>query len=67
MISIGLEFRGAFAEDPAHAFAKLQLGFCPRGIAIGESLLTEVVDRGENFLKLADPACDFLDQNRFGP
>ena len=67
MISIGLEFRGALAEDPAHAFAKLQLGFRPRGIPIGESLLTEVVDRVEEFLKLGDPACDLLDQNRFGP
>jgi hypothetical protein len=58
---MGLEFRRAFAEDPAHAFAKLQLGFRPRGIAIGESLLTEVVNRGEDFLKLADPAGDLLD------
>ena len=67
MISIGLGLLGAFAEDPPHAFAKLQLGFGPRGIAIGESLLAEVVDCGEDILKLADSASDLLDQNRFGP
>ena len=65
MVSIRLKFRGTFAEDPADAFAKLQLGFGPSGIAIGEALLAEVFNRGEQLLKLADPACDLLDQNGF--
>ncbi len=66
MGAISLEFLRAFTESQAHAFAKLQLGFGPRCISIGESLLAEVVDRGEKFLKLANAETGLLDQNRLG-
>lgn len=67
VVPITVEFRGALTEDPADAFAELKFGFSPRGILIGKSLLAEILDDGQEFLELGDPAGDFFDLNRFGP
>jgi hypothetical protein len=48
------------------AFAEPQFGFAPGSIAIGESFLAEIVDRCEDFLKLAGPGFDFFQRDRFG-
>jgi hypothetical protein len=64
-VSIGLEFLRSFAERVAQALAKLQLGFALRGIPIRKTFLTEVIDRGQHFLKLRDSACGLFNQSGF--
>lgn len=66
IIAIGLKFVRSFPEHAFDAFAELQFGFAPGGIAIGESFSAEIVDRREDFLKLAGPGFDFFERDRFG-
>ncbi|MDF0677365.1 MAG: hypothetical protein P0120_23960 [Nitrospira sp.] len=54
-----------FTERLSQAFTKLQLGFALRRITIRESLLADVIDRHQNFLKLVDPVCDLFDESGF--
>ncbi|MDF0666784.1 MAG: hypothetical protein P0119_12030 [Nitrospira sp.] len=49
----------------SQAFTKLQLGFALRRITIRESLLTDVIDCRQNFLKLVDSVCDLIDESGF--
>ncbi len=55
-----------FPEYAFDTFAELQFSFAPGGIAVGESFLAEIVDRSEDFLKLAGPGFDFFERDRFG-
>ncbi|OQW40530.1 MAG: hypothetical protein A4C66_02265 [Nitrospira sp. HN-bin3] len=64
-IPVRLEFWGPFAERLAQTFTELQLGFALCRIAVGETLLTEVVDRRQDFLKPVDAACEFFEQGGF--
>jgi hypothetical protein len=49
-IPVCVEFLRAFAECVPETFAKLQLGFALRRIAIGKSILADVMDCGDNLL-----------------
>jgi hypothetical protein len=63
--SVGLEFVRTLAECLSQTFTKLELGFALRGIAIGESLLADVIDGGDNLLKLGNSSRDLLEWSRF--
>ncbi|NGZ10548.1 MAG: hypothetical protein CV088_14355 [Nitrospira sp. LK70] len=52
-------------ERLSQTFTKLQFGLALRRITIRESLLTDVIDCGQNFLKLVDPLCDLIDERSF--
>lgn len=63
-IPVCLKFLGTFAECLSKAFTKLQLGFTLGGIAIGESLLADVVDGGDNLLEFCDSKRDLFEWSR---
>lgn len=65
-VSIGLEFLRSLAEHVSQTFTKLQLSFALCRIAIGESLLADVSDGGDNLLKFRDSTRDLLDERSFG-
>ena len=64
-IAVGLEFVRTLAERLSQTFTELELGFALRGIAIGESFLADVIDGGDNLLKLGDSSRDLLEWSRF--
>lgn len=66
-VSIRLEFMRSLTKRLPQAFTKLQLGLALRRITIRESLLTDVIDCRQNFLKPADPLRDFFDEGGFRP
>ena len=66
VISKGLKLLRSFAEHMFHTFAELQFGFALGGVAIGESVLAEIVDCGEDLLKSDGPGFNFFERDRFG-
>jgi hypothetical protein len=56
---------GTLTERLPQAFAKLQLGFALCSVTIGESLLAEVLDCGQDFLELVDSMSDLFDESSF--
>ena len=63
-IPVCLKFLGTFAECLSKTFTKLQLGFTLGRIAIGESLLADVVDGGDNLLEFGDSKRDLFEWSR---
>ena len=64
-IPIRLEFVRTLTERLPQAFTKLQLGFALCCITIRESLLADVIDFRQNFLKLVDSMCDLFNESGF--
>ncbi|MBK9307863.1 MAG: hypothetical protein IPM58_12445 [Nitrospira sp.] len=64
-IPVCLKFLGTFAEGLSQALTKLQLSFTLGGIAIGESLLADVVNRGDNLLEFCDSKRDLFEWRCF--
>lgn len=64
-IPMCVEFLGPFAERLAETFTKLQLGFALCRIAVGETVLAEVIDRRQDFLKPIDAAREFFEKGGF--
>jgi hypothetical protein len=52
-------------ERVPQAFPKLQLGFALRSITIRKSLLADVIDGRQNFLKLVDSLRDLFEGSSF--
>lgn len=65
-IPVCLEFLRAFAEGLAQALSKLQLCFAAGRIAVGETVLTEVMDGHQQFLKLIDPERELFEKVGLG-
>lgn len=67
-IPVCLEFRRPFAKCLSETFTKVQFSFTLGGIAIGEPLLADVMDRGDDFLKFGDAKRSLLNEDilRFG-
>lgn len=64
-VAIRLEFVRTLTERLPQAFTKLQFGFALCRITIRESLLADVVDCRQHFLKLVDPVRDLFDGSGF--
>ena len=64
-VAMRLEFVRTLTERLPQAFTKLKFGFALCRITIRESLLADVVDGRQNFLKLVDPVRDFFDGSGF--
>jgi hypothetical protein len=60
-VPIRLKFVRSFAERLPQALTKLQLGFALCRITIRESLLADVIDCRQNFLKLVDSVRNLFD------
>ena len=60
-----LKFLGPFSERLAQTFTKLQLGLALCCVAIGETVLAEVIDGCQEFLKLVDAARQLFDERGF--
>ena len=64
-VAVRLEFVRTLTERLPEAFTKLQIGFALCRIAIRESLLADVIDCRQNFLKLVDSVRDLFDGSGF--
>jgi hypothetical protein len=64
-IPIRLEFVRTLTERLPQAFTKLQLGFALCCITIRETLLADVIDCRQDFLKLVDSVRNLFDEGGF--
>ncbi len=64
-VAMRLEFVRTLTERLPEAFTKLQFSFALCRVTIRESLLADVIDGRQNFLKLVDPVRDLFDGSGF--
>lgn len=64
-IPVCLEFGRPFAKCLSQALTKLEFSFALSGIAVGEPLLADVLDSGDDLLKFGDSNRDLFDRRGF--